>query len=307
MFDAMEKIHERLKLARIKAGYPYPTHASRDFGWSEKTYYNHETGRSGIKLKDVIKYAKAFNIDQKWLLTGKGNLEFLQRAKPTKSFPRENYKTFNDREEKPYQRLQMARSKSGYVSAADAARAFKWSEQTYSCHERGARGLTLNAAEKYALAFNVSAAWLLTGEVSSERKNSLHIKGLIGDGGIIDTYFEQETAIYLDGLISSFPIPQDAFAFEVTGESMLPRYENGDIVICWNKSEEPSSLLGCEAAVLTDDGIRYLKRIKCGDKEGKFHLESYNQEISTIKNVRISWCSEVRAVIRRGCFYKGKK
>jgi phage repressor protein C with HTH and peptisase S24 domain len=42
---------------------------------------------------------------------------------------------------------------------------------TYIAHENGHRGLSVQAAEKYAKAFNVRAAWLLTGE---EPENYAH-------------------------------------------------------------------------------------------------------------------------------------
>lgn len=68
--------------------------------------------------------------------------------------------------EEPFERLQKARAKAGYVSATDAARAFGWNEITYRAHENGGRGLKPKVAEQYAKAFKVSAAWLLTGEGS---------------------------------------------------------------------------------------------------------------------------------------------
>lgn len=60
-------------------------------------------------------------------------------------------------------RLQKAREARGFGSAADAAKFFGWKYDSYIQHENGTRGLT-RSADRYAKAFRVSEAWLLTGE-----------------------------------------------------------------------------------------------------------------------------------------------
>lgn len=62
-------------------------------------------------------------------------------------------------------RLQAARERRGFKSAKDAATFFGWKYDSYIQHERGERGIK-KVAEKYAKAFRVSAAWLLTGETN---------------------------------------------------------------------------------------------------------------------------------------------
>lgn len=61
-------------------------------------------------------------------------------------------------------RLRAAREAAGYERAADAVHAFGWKPSTYFAHENGQNGFKKAAAQKYAQAFRVSAAWLLTGE-----------------------------------------------------------------------------------------------------------------------------------------------
>lgn len=69
-----------------------------------------------------------------------------------------------DRTASPFERLQWAREQAGYPSPREAAIRFAWNYNTYKSHENGARGLKQEAAERYAKAFKVSTAWLLTGE-----------------------------------------------------------------------------------------------------------------------------------------------
>ena len=70
--------------------------------------------------------------------------------------------TYDDRPE-PAQRLEMARKNKGFRTPKDAARAYGWVYETYIQHEQGVRGIG-RQSKKYADAFGVSEAWLLTGE-----------------------------------------------------------------------------------------------------------------------------------------------
>lgn len=60
-------------------------------------------------------------------------------------------------------RLQQARENAGYETAADAARAFGWNENTYRSRENGQRGVPRAWLITYAKTFKVSLAWLMTG------------------------------------------------------------------------------------------------------------------------------------------------
>ena len=62
-----------------------------------------------------------------------------------------------------------------------------------------------------------------------------------------------------------FPISEETIAFEVAGDSMLPKYENGDIIVVYREQRHPvSSFYGEEAAVRLKTGERYLKTIERG-------------------------------------------
>lgn len=60
--------------------------------------------------------------------------------------------------------MRQARQNAGFATAADAARAVGVSEVTYTHHENGSRGYTIDAATTYSRRFKVSLAWLLTGQ-----------------------------------------------------------------------------------------------------------------------------------------------
>ncbi|WP_144755876.1 XRE family transcriptional regulator [Bartonella saheliensis] len=60
-------------------------------------------------------------------------------------------------------RLMKARLLRGFRSAKEATRYFGWNYSSYIQHEQGLRGIS-RASKKYAKAFRISEAWLLTGE-----------------------------------------------------------------------------------------------------------------------------------------------
>lgn len=60
-------------------------------------------------------------------------------------------------------RLKIARERSGFKSAREAAAALGVSLPTYIQHENGRRGVTVSKAALYAKKFKVSEEWLLLG------------------------------------------------------------------------------------------------------------------------------------------------
>lgn len=61
---------ERLKQARIAAGFSSPRAAARRFGWKEETYKAHEVGRNGFENDAGRLYATAFGVEFGWLMLG---------------------------------------------------------------------------------------------------------------------------------------------------------------------------------------------------------------------------------------------
>ena len=66
---------DRLKKARISAGYEKASEDARAFGWKEPTYLGHENGSRGIKEDNVKVYAQAFRVRPEWLWGGMGEMK----------------------------------------------------------------------------------------------------------------------------------------------------------------------------------------------------------------------------------------
>jgi DNA-binding XRE family transcriptional regulator len=66
----MSTIHERLKAARIKAGFGSATEAADAFRWKKSTYMGHENGDRSPRRTTAERYATAFRTTPGYLLFG---------------------------------------------------------------------------------------------------------------------------------------------------------------------------------------------------------------------------------------------
>lgn len=167
--------------------------------------------------------------------------------------------------------------------------------------ENGERNLSVKNMNLFADALGVEPQELLS--VSRTKStNVVSVMGRIGAGAEIMPEEEQIPPEGLYEIETPFPIPEDALAFEVHGESMWPRYDDGDIIICWRQGILAEEVLGWEAAVRTATGRRYLKRVLKGADQGTYDLESHNAP--PIRGVRLEWVAAIQSVIRSGQWKK---
>jgi transcriptional regulator with XRE-family HTH domain len=167
--------------------------------------------------------------------------------------------------------------------------------------ESGLRNLSVKNLNLFAHAFNVEPQEVLASN-TRQKGNAVSVMGRIGAGAEIQPDDEQVPPEGLYEIETPFPLPDDAIAFEVTGESMWPRYDPGDIIICWRQGVDANEVLGWEAAVKTATGQRYLKRVLRGADSGTFDLESHNAQ--PIRGVTLVWIAAIQSVIRSGQWQK---
>src|SRR5215471_20663152 len=77
------------------------------------------------------------------------------------------------------------------------------------------------------------------------RLNWVPVMGRVGAGATIEPEYEQVPPEGLGEVELPFPIDEETIAFEVTGDSMLPKYENGDVIVVYREQRHPLASFYC--------------------------------------------------------------
>lgn len=115
------------------------------------------------------------------------------------------------------------------------------------------------------------------------------LAGQIGAGGLV-AFFKDDAEVEF---IPRPPLaPGALMAFVVAGDSMLPKYEPGDVVFIRRDHDGVlPAYLGRYCAVHLTDGGTYLKVLAPGTEAGRFTLRSLNA--ADMDNVEVVWAAPV--------------
>ena len=124
-------------------------------------------------------------------------------------------------------RLTKARKAAKFKKPKDATDRLGWNYYSYYDHETGRNKLN-NQAAKYAKAFKVSAAWLLTGEGAEPEGPKIPVLGYAA-GSMTGFNIIQDEAIDYFRCPPALEDIEGAYAIYVRGKSMNPQFSEGDL------------------------------------------------------------------------------
>jgi len=126
---------------------------------------------------------------------------------------------------------------------------------------------------------------------SAKGGGSIKLVGYVGAGAEIMPEFEQVPPEGLEQVDVEFPIPDGLICFRVKGDSMLPQFRDGAVIVVWAEQKRPiEAFYGQEAIVHTESGRRFIKTIMRG-QNGTVTLVSWNA--APIENQQLQWIGEI--------------
>lgn len=177
------------------------------------------------------------------------------------------------------ERLRLARIKAGYASAADACRAFGWSEGTYRHHDNGTRGFGADAAKRYGRAFKVKPGYLMMmdGVDDASPNDFIADENLIVGNSVAAGVWREP----LEGLpIMEIEVPPPVrnakrMGFTVDGYSMDLHYPPGTVLDCvsiFTNGVRPETGDHVIVQRVKPDGLRELTVKEFLERGGRYFL-----------------------------------
>ena len=121
---------------------------------------------------------------------------------------------------------------------------------------------------------------------------SVNVVGYVGAGSEVRPFDDHEMGAGLETVETDFPVKPGTVAVIVRGDSMLPIFEDGDLIGYMEDSADPTTLIGKTCVVRLMDGRTFIKKLRRGSDDGVFTLVSANA--SDIEDVEIEWARRYR-------------
>jgi repressor LexA len=175
------------------------------------------------------------------------------------------------------EKLKKARQRAN-LSQAELADKLGLNLRTYGSYERGERDVSTALLRQICLTLNVSSDDLINtdkpnAEIISHGQNIYQIPVFESVSAGFGAYACSDVIDYLHLYIANPADVSDMLCIKVSGSSMYPKIENGDIIVVRKQSSVDS---GSIAVVLVDDEEGFVKRVVYDDDT--IELQSINPE-----------------------------
>lgn len=208
-------------------------------------------------------------------------------------------------------RLRQARLRKGFESALAAAESLGVSAGTYRNHERGVRSMT-RRVERYAARLGVTPEWLLWGREKGQESAAVGDEqspvlpagraAVTGETRTVLTHIVAEQSGRMDKQAESIELPagapRDADVIVVRGPGLRPVYDDGMVLLYWNREVRPRSAVGANCAVALRGGPVILARIEPGPRAESWTLFNVNGTGVISHDVKIEWAAPIEIVLR---------
>lgn len=151
--------------------------------------------------------------------------------------------------------------------------------------ETGKRRWNRDWLERSADALGLDAGQLLRHPDSAAGPRPIRLIGKVAAGS--EGHFEDDYGMGAGDAVD--PFPADAIALVVEGDSMVPRFNPGEVLIFGAQHMDPSNLIGREIMARLDDGRKLIKVLRRGAAYGTWDLYSINSNHAPIENARLLW------------------
>jgi transcriptional regulator with XRE-family HTH domain len=134
-------------------------------------------------------------------------------------------------------------------------------------------------------------------EAGKSRPRKTNAIGYIGAGAEVVPYDDHAIGAGLEEVEIPPGVPDDAVLVIVRGDSMYPRYKDGEMLFYIKQERDPRDLIGLECVVKLEDGRMYVKDLERG-ANGRFNLISHNAP--PLLDQVIEWAAPVLARVNKG-------
>lgn len=187
----------------------------------------------------------------------------------------------------------MAARKAAKLSLEKLAKLAGTSRQQVQRLEKGERGLSREWAMRLAPHVRKTPEVLMFGQ------GKAHAVGYVGAGAEVYPVDDFQPGAGLEEVEVPPGVPLDAVLVIVRGDSMYPRYFDGEYLFYVRDGLPVGDLLGRECVVHLIDGRTFVKVLRRGSTDRFFNLESWNSNTPTMEDQAVEWAAPVAARVNR--------